>query len=126
MKNSELEVLHNSLSNLADVKLPYKISYAVTKNILELEDTLKPYNTERNKLIDRYCKKDDTGKPIISENKTLSIDEKYNAEYLKAISELGDIECEFTPHYVKESEIETINTSLTPRQMAALLKIVEV
>ena len=41
MKNSELEVLHNSLSNLADVKLPYKISYAVTKNILELEDTLK-------------------------------------------------------------------------------------
>ena len=63
----------NVLVAISQKQLPIKVSYAISKNIKKLEKELKIYNDERQKLIDRYCIKDEEGNNVIDENNNLKI-----------------------------------------------------
>ena len=54
----------NLLGNLTHKQLPIKVSYAIAKNISKIEKELEIYNKERQKLIDKYCLKDEEGKKL--------------------------------------------------------------
>ena len=49
----------NFLASLMHRQFPVKVSYAISKNISKLESDLKIYNSEREKIINKYCKKDE-------------------------------------------------------------------
>lgn len=135
MKNGELYEVLSGLNMLADVGLPTKISFAVTKNIIDLESIAKPYMQERNKLLDKYCLRDADGKPaVMGEDGNLVEPESQNArqidpekatQYLSELAELDNIECDFNIQKIAQEDIEAISTDLTPRQMAALFKILK-
>ena len=63
----------NLLGNLTHKQLPIKVSYAIAKNISKIEKELEIYNKERQKLIDKYCLKDEEGNLIDENNQKLGI-----------------------------------------------------
>ena len=74
----------NALSSLNNKQLPVKVSFAISKNIGKIESVLKIYNTEREKLLEKYSKKDGEGKFII-ENGNITIQENRVEEWNKDI-----------------------------------------
>lgn len=123
MKNIELLGLHEQLNSLADMALPTAISFAVTKNILDLEALLKPYFEERGKLIKSFAELDDKGEVKSDNNGNIIFRdaEGFSEEFAK----LNDIDVDFSPHPLKEKDILEGDVPLSPRQMASLLRLVK-
>ena len=73
MKLTNKKILNDihMLNNLSNLELPVKVSYKIAKNIMNIEKELKVYNTQRQKLIDKYCLKDENNQNVIDENKIL-------------------------------------------------------
>ena len=72
MKLSLRKLVNESqqLSNIAYKQgLPCKLSYAIAKNIRKIESELQIYNSERQKIIEKYCVKDEDGKLKLNKDK---------------------------------------------------------
>ena len=52
--NMKLLTYVNILNKYADKKLPQKISYAITKNLMGLDTDFKCYSKELNKVLSHY------------------------------------------------------------------------
>lgn len=113
MKLSNGKILNDStkLSEIAQKQLPIKASYAIAKNIAKLEAELKTYNTEREKLIEKYSVKDEKGKTIIGENDQISINPEHLAEWSKDLQELLAIENEVDIHKFSVEALSGYNMS---------------
>lgn len=113
MKLSNRKILNDStkLSEIAQKQLPVKASYAIAKNIAKLEAELKTYNTEREKLIEKYSVKDEKGKTIIGENDQISINPEHLAEWSKDLQELIAIENEVDIHKFSVEALSGYNMS---------------
>ena len=59
LKNKEIIEKIGMLGEISNRKLPVKVSYAIGKNISKIESELKHYNKEREKIVDKYCEKDE-------------------------------------------------------------------
>ena len=66
----------NFLESLIHRQFPVKVSYAISKNVSKLERELKIYNSERQKIINKYCKKDEEGNLVIDENNQYHIEDE--------------------------------------------------
>ncbi len=91
MRNSQIITAINNISEIlnSNVEYPREVSYAITKNMITLQDLYRPYDEERIKIVEKYAgKKGDT---ILEENKP---------SYEKELKELLDIDVEFSPHKV--------------------------
>ena len=80
----------NLLGNLTHKQLPIKVSYAIAKNISKIEKELEIYNKERQKLIDKYCLKDEEGN-LIDENNQFKIADGNLESWNKDMNQLLDI-----------------------------------
>ena len=87
----------NLLGNLTHKQLPIKVSYAIAKNISKIEKELEIYNKERQKLIDKYCLKDEEGN-LIDENNQFKIADGNLESWNKDMNELLDIEIDINIH----------------------------
>ncbi len=72
--------------SITDQTLPSKLSYAIGRNVKKLEEEVRSYNEEREKICKRLAEKDEEGNPItkngkydISEENKQIIDEELNA-----------------------------------------------
>ena len=83
------------LMGISRKELPVKVSYALAKNIAKIEKELEIYNSERQKLLDKYCVKDENGQNKIDENNQLKIQEMYLKDWEQDIKELQNIESVF-------------------------------
>jgi hypothetical protein len=114
MKMTLLEVLHrhNVLTNLCGKKLPYKLAYAISKNVKKLEDELKIIDEGRTSLLEEYAIKDEEGKPVISDNKYELGEnlEKYGEEYKKYMETDTEIETFTVPVSVLDSDDARFDT----------------
>lgn len=120
MKLTNAKILNDStkLSEIAQKQLPIKASYAIAKNLAKLEAELKTYNTEREKLIEKYSKKDEKGKTIIGENNQVGIQGEHLADWNKDIQELLAIENEVDIH---KFSIEALSGyAMTPAELMIL------
>ncbi|CEQ08613.1 Uncharacterised protein [[Clostridium] sordellii] len=113
----------NMISNIANKELPVKVSYALSKNISKIENELKIYNTERQKLLDKYCIKDENGKLKIDENNNLKISDEFTEVWEKEFQELQNIEVEIDIHRFKLDELA--DYKITPVELMAIDYMIE-
>ncbi len=118
------KALLNSISNLrvlSKKQLPVKVSYAIAKNISKIEKELTIYEIERQKLIDKYAKKDNEGKVVADNNGQIKFKDKENWE--KDINELLDIEVEIEFHKFNIKHLE--GREISPAELIALEHMIE-
>ena len=115
----------NSLAAIAQKQLPIKVSYAIAKNIKKLESELNIYYKEREKLIDKYCIKDDEGKNIIDENNNLKIANEHLEVWNKEINELMDIEVDIDIHKFNLDSLMCGNYDMTPAELMIIDYMIE-
>lgn len=115
----------NFLFNITQKTLPVKISYAIAKNIAKLENELKIYNQERQKIIDKYCIKDDKGNNIVDKNNNLQISNENLEAWDKEINELLNIEVDINLHKFKEDDLLNSNCDLTPAEIMLIDYMIE-
>lgn len=123
MKLSNRELLSNmqQLKVLAQRDLPIKVSYAIAKNMRKIEDELKPYEEERQRLLEKHGKKDNEGELIT--NKQGQVDFKNKKAWDKDISELLDIEVDITFHKFNIKHLE--GREISPGELIALEHMIE-
>lgn len=127
MKLTNKKILNDihMLNNLSNLELPVKVSYKIAKNIMNIEKELKVYNTQRQKLIDKYCLKDENNQNVIDENNNFTIDNKYLDKWNKKINELLDIEVDIEILTFKIDELMYDNYKMTPSQLMLIDYMIE-
>lgn len=113
MKLTNKKIINDSmiLMEVSRKELPIKVSYALAKNISKIEKELQIYNSERQKLLDKYCVKDENGENKVDENNQLKIQEEYLKDWERDIKELQNIELEIDIHKFKINELDGYNMS---------------
>ena len=127
MKLTNKKILNDihMLNNLSNLELPVKVSYKIAKNIMNIEKELKVYNTQIQKLIDKYCLKDENNQNVIDENNNFTIDDKYLDKWNKKINELLDIEVDIEILTFKIDELMYDNYKMTPSQLMLIDYMIE-
>ncbi len=127
MRLTNRKIVNDSsfLGNLTQKQLPVKVSYAIAKNITKIEKELDIYNKERQKLLDKYCIKDDEGKNLIDENNQLKIADEHLEDWNKDINELLDIEIDIDIHKFKENDLLNSNCELTAAEIMLIDYMIE-
>lgn len=127
MKLTNRKIVNDSnfLATLTQKQLPVKVSYAIAKNISKIENELKIYNIERQKLIDKYCVKDEEGNNVIDENNQLIIADENMTNWNNAINELLDIEVEIDIHKFNINDLMYSNVEFTPSELMIIEYMIE-
>lgn len=115
----------NFLASLMHRQFPVKVSYAISKNISKLESDLKIYNSEREKIINKYCKKDEKENLVIDENNNYSIEEEYIDICNKELNELLDIEVDIDIHKFKLDDLLQCNFEVSPADLSLIDYMIE-
>lgn len=118
IKNEVLVNSINILSKLNNYELPIKLSYSIAKNIKIIDEELKIYTEERQKLINKYAEKDKDGNIITSEDGTVNILDSENWE--RDIMELLKIENEINIKKIKIEELENSDIRITPFELTQI------
>ena len=125
MKLTNKKIVNDSmiLMEVSRKELPIKVSYALAKNIAKIEKELEIYNSERQKLLDKYCIKDENGENKIDKNNQLKIQEEYLKDWKKDIEELQNIELEIDIHKFKIDELNGYN--MAPSELMVIDYMIE-
>lgn len=115
----------NFLGALTNKQLPIKISYAIAKNISKIEKDLELYNKEKQKLVDKYCIKDEKGSNKIDENNQLKIADENLDDWNKSINELLDIEIDIDIHKFSINDLLNSNCEMTPSELMLIEYMIE-
>lgn len=124
MKLSEVAGYFNSISSLANKKLPAKISYAVMKNQKALEEEFKGLEQQRLKFCGIYAEKDENEKPVTKDGAYV-FSEKNKEDFHKEYRDVLEEEIEMNIHMVSISELDKCDESdrydaVTPADVEAL------
>ena len=114
----------NLLGNLTHKQLPIKVSYAIAKNISKIEKELEIYNKERQKLIEKYCLKDEEGN-LIDENNQFKIADGNLEAWNKDMNELLDIEIDINIHKFSKDDLFNSNCNITPGELMLIDYMIE-
>lgn len=123
MINLSNERLVNSagvLSKLSAMELPIRVSYDIAKNIEKIEKELKVYNSERQKLMEKYSVKGEDGKTKVEEDGTINIQKDLLEDWNNNIKELYSIENEIDIHQISINELISSKCNITPSEMIAI------
>lgn len=120
LSNERIVNTINVLGELNNVKLPVKVAYAISKNVNKIESELKIYNTEKAKLMDKYCEKDKEGKLKADEYGNVNIKEEYREEWNSDIKELLSIENEIDIHMINLDDLLNSNYSISPAELSTI------
>ena len=115
----------NGLSQLTQMKLPTKVSYAIAKNIDKIQSILKIYNVEKQKLLDQYSIKDKNGKTKVGEDNKITIQKEHLADWTKEIKELSEIENEIDIHKFNISSLENGNYEMSAGEFMLIDYMIE-
>ena len=128
MKMTLTEILQKQriLTTLANMKLPYKLAYAISKNLAKLEAEVKAIEETRLNIIQEYAVKDENGEPVIKEN---NYDLGNNVEvFTEEFQNFMSTETEVDIFTVPEAVLETDDSRfdvLTVAQIVALDFMIE-
>lgn len=117
LTNKEILEKVGMLGGISGKSLPVKVSYAIGKNIGKIEGELKHYNKEREKIVDKYCEKDEEGNLKIEDgNYVIKEGEKEN--WNMDMKELQDIEVEIDAYTFKLEELNGYD--MTPSELICI------
>lgn len=119
----------NRLSEYANKKLPQKISYAITKNLSNLNKEYQLYDEQLKKILNTYSKffvLDSDGNPVLN-NGAPEVEETVRGEYYAQINELLSIETDVDMYYVDPSIFDYEDSerfdAMTPKDIMILQSI---
>ena len=125
LKNIEVINMLQALANLAEKHLPVKLSYAMARNISELQRISADIEKERQKLIQEYAVLGNDGQPQIKKNEAgqdtydLRDETAYKEEYVQLL----EAENDFEPHYISEAELEAQSDKYDVLTVAEMLSL---
>jgi hypothetical protein len=131
LKNFEIQQIASVLSGLAEKNLPAKISYHVGKILRVLQGHLKDVDEARQKLLDKYAKKDKDGafeKPLGTDGKPIDGQvvitdvPEFQREFNELMSIVLDVELSTK---LRLNDLTAANIELKPIEMLALENIIE-
>ena len=89
----DISELYDKLRSISIKKLPFKISYAISKNMAGIEQENQIIESNRIKLIEMYADKDETGKAVIN-NGEYHISEEIQPAFANEYNEFMDTQTE--------------------------------
>lgn len=105
--NMDLLTYVNILNKYADKKLPQKISYAITKNLMGLNEDFECYSKELNKVLSHYedyFQKDENGELKVNESLIpILTDKDKTKEMVDELNELLAIEIDVNLYTISEN-----------------------
>ncbi|MGY5268764.1 hypothetical protein [Paraclostridium bifermentans] len=114
-----------ALRSIGNKELPIKISFILAKNISSIEKELEIYNTEREKLIQKYAVKDENNQIIVGPNNQIQIKEDSVSDWTKDIQELENIEIEIFIHKFNVDSILNSDLKITPAELVSINYMIE-
>lgn len=130
MTNMVLVNLINTLGSYSTYKLPQKISYAITKNIMTIQKEYNVYEQQMKKIFedfDQYTLKDENGNSLFEENGLPKIQKEHQDDFIKEMNELLRIEVDIALYYVDSAVFDYDDNprfdSLTPNDIMMLQSI---
>lgn len=113
MKLTNQELLNSipTLQKLSQKQLPIKVSYTISKNIKAIEEELKIYEEERQKLIKKYAELDKEGKPKVNDNGNYIIKQENQLDFNKEVLELLNIETDVNISKIDLNALEGLKIS---------------
>lgn len=104
--NYELIQILNTLNKYADRKLPQKISYAITKNILHLNEDNQCYTGMLEKSLNKFKEhfvKDDSGNVVMGKLGIPEVDQEVLDDYMTELNNLLAMEIDVDLYTIDES-----------------------
>lgn len=131
MNNLTIISLLNILNNYSNKRLPQKISYAITKNIMAIEKEYNVYTEQLNKIINAYSdyiEKDSNGNVLTEKNGIPKIcNESKKAHFTEEINDLLNIELDINLFTIDEEAFNYDDSDkyacLTPIEIIQLQNI---
>ena len=105
MTNLTLVNLLNVLNVYGRKKLPQKISYAITRNLMILSNDYKIYEEQLQKIFsdfDKYIEKNEDGSMKLRENGIPVVDNAVEDDFNKELSDLFNIVVDIDLYYVEQ------------------------
>lgn len=111
----------NVINGLVNKSLPVRASYALAKNIDILNHEIKYYNSEKDKLLQKYGKKDEKGDLILDKSHNVELED--NTAFYQDLKELLDIKTSLNIYMITLENLD--NTQFTPQEITALHFMIE-
>lgn len=111
LTNQEMLNSIGGISKLLNEELPIGASFALSKNVRNIENALEPFESERRRLIERYSIKDENNE-IIREGNSVRIAEEHVETWNNSIKELKMIEQDIEISEIKLSDISDVKISV--------------
>ena len=105
MTNFTLVNMMNVLQSYSDKKLPQKISFAITRNLMKISKEYSVYDAQLKKLFESYSDhmvKDDNGNMQTYDSGIPIVDDSIKPEFDEQIAELLNIEIEVDMYYIDQ------------------------
>ena len=119
----QISELINVLETLKDMKMPFKLSLILAKNIAMLEKEYEFYIERERDFALKYLQTDENGQFIQEKENVFKIKEGLEQECKEARMELNKFESEVALRKIPVSLIE--NMEFTPNQLAVLEILIE-
>lgn len=121
-KIAEILDLNKAINELADMKLNTILAYKIARIRKKLQEEVTTIEENRTQLIMPYIKKDENDEPII-DNGIYEVIEEKRKELTDKLNEFFGTEIKVELPTLQLKELESIE--LTPKQIEALMKIIE-
>lgn len=119
----QISELINVFETLKDMKMPFKLSLILAKNIAMLEKEYEFYIEREREFAFKYLQTDEKGQFIQEQENVFKIKEGLEQECQEARMELNKFESEVALRKIPVSLIE--NMEFTPNQLAVLEVLIE-
>ena len=119
----QISELINVFETLKDMKMPFKLSLILAKNIAMLEKEYEFYVEREREFAFKYLQTDENGQFIQEQENVFKIKEGLEQECQEARMELNKFESEVALRKIPVSLIE--NMEFTPNQLAVLEVLIE-
>lgn len=103
MTNLVLVNLLNTLNLYSVKKLPQKISYAITRNLMQISKEYEVYDAQLKKIFEEYSEhmiKDEKGNVKVNQNGIPLVDAVVSDEFGEQIADLLNIEIDIDMYYI--------------------------
>lgn len=121
IKLGELQGLIGGLNSIIEEKLPAKASYWLARNATKLTKELETFEQTRVKTVEKFCKRDKDGKPIIKKDKNYDMADMdgFNREMATILEEELEVE-------LKEITLSELgDVKIKPLDLIKLEKIIK-
>ena len=119
----QISELINVFETLKDMKMPFKLSLILAKNIAMLEKEYEFYVEREREFAFKYLQTDENGQFVQEQENVFKIKEGLEQECQEARMELNKFESEVALRKIPVSLIE--NMEFTPNQLAILEILIE-